>query len=164
MRSFRLLALSLVLAAAAPHALAQPFSTPVAASRADVASAAHPFSVSLTVFRNPATGVEVRYGPLAAHAGYYPTIIPRNGENRNTEFVRLGAAAFLRERGISPYLAASYLVSLTDGWADSVLLEGGALAPVYRGIGIRLGAAVLVPTDGERVRLNPTIGASLRLF
>lgn len=163
MRSFRLFTLVLVLAAA-PSAFAQPSRLSPAAPLADAPPAAPPLSMSLTVFRNPATGVEVRYGALAAHAGYYPTIIPRDGKNRNTEFVRLGAAAFLRERGVSPYLAASYLVSLTDGWADSVLLEGGALAPVYRGFGVRLGAALLVPTDGERVRVNPTIGASLRLF
>jgi hypothetical protein len=33
----------------------------------------------LTVFRSPATGIEVRAGHGAAYAGFYPTVIARDG-------------------------------------------------------------------------------------
>lgn len=153
MLPLRTLALAAVVLATAAPALAQ--STPPTA----------PFSrptLSATVFRNPATGLEIRYGALAAHTGYYPTIIPRDGKNRNTEFVRLGVSVFLRDHGLTPYVSAAYLISLTGGWADSAFLEIGTLIPVIGPVDFRLGAGLMVPTDGEAVRLNPTVGASYR--
>lgn len=155
MTTLRTLALAAALLATAAPTFAQ------SAAPAQARRFSRP-TVSATVFRNPATGIELRYGALAAHAGYYPTIIPRGGENRNTEFVRLGASVFLRDHGLTPYASAAYLVSLTDGWADSALLETGTLVPIVGPVDVRLGAGLMVPTDGERVRLNPTIGASYR--
>lgn len=153
MSTLRTLALAAGLLATAAPSLAQSV----------VPQRSHPrTTVSLTVFRNPATGLEVRRGALAVHAGYYPTIIPRGGENRNTEFARLGASVFLRDHGVSPYVGAAALVSLSDGWSNSALVEAGALVPVVGPVALRLGAGLLVPTDGDRVRLNPTIGGSVR--
>ena len=63
---------------------------------------------------------------------------------------------------MSPYVGAAALVSLTDGWSNSGLVEAGALVPVVGPAALRLGAGLMVPTDGEAVRLNPTIGASVR--
>jgi len=51
--------------------------------------------VLLTVFRSPATGVELRTGHAAAYVGFYPTVIARDGPARVNPTVgldvRLGA-------------------------------------------------------------------------
>ena len=61
----------------------------------------------LTVFRSPSTGLEYRAGRLGVHAGWYPTILKTDGqsEGENTNFVRLGATAYLRPRGLTPFIS-----------------------------------------------------------
>lgn len=118
--------------------------------------------VYLTIFRSPATGVELRRGHAAVHAGFYPTILSRDGRSDNTNFIRVGATYYLRARGSTPYITPSLMVSLDPDWKHGALTELGFRATLYRALHGRLGAAVLTTTDGA-VRVNPTVGMDVRV-
>lgn len=118
--------------------------------------------VYLTVFRSPATGLELRRGHAAAHVGFYPTILSRNGSSGNVNFIRIGGSYYLRPSGSTPYVSPSLLVSLDREWKHGALTELGFRATLYRTLHGRIGAAVLTTIDGE-VRVNPTIGMDVRL-
>jgi hypothetical protein len=118
--------------------------------------------VYLTLFRSPATGVELRSGHAAAHLGFYPTVLSRDGARDNVSFVRAGATYYLRAHGASPYVSPSLLWSLDREWRSGALTEVGFRGRLYGRINGRLGAGVLTTLDG-RVRVNPTIGLDLKL-
>ena len=118
----------------------------------------------LTVFRSPATGVELRSARAGIHAGFYPTILKADGQAKgeNTNFVRLGASVYARSQGWSPYFAPALLVSLDDDWKSGVLSDAGVRVPLARRTAFRLGVGVLTTFDGE-IRVNPTVGLDIRL-
>jgi hypothetical protein len=116
----------------------------------------------LTVFRSPATGVELRAGHVAAYAGFYPTVIRRDGARANVNFVRAGVTWFLKASGAGGYVSPSLLVSLDRGWPSGALTEVGFRGRLYGRVNGRLGAAVLT-TFGRQVRVNPTIGLDIKL-
>jgi hypothetical protein len=147
--------LALTLAAAAP------LGTPLVAQSAVPASDA---GVYLTIFRNPSTGLEWRGSRYGVNGGFYPTILKADGqsEGENTNFIRLGATAYLRRAGWTPYLSPSLLISLDDDWDNGVLTDVGVRLPFTRRAAFRLGVGVLTTFDGE-VRVNPTVGFDVRL-
>jgi hypothetical protein len=116
----------------------------------------------LTMFRSPATGIEVRAGHTAAYLGYYPTILTRDGNRANTNFIRVGVTYYMRAEGASPYVSPSLLWSLDADWRSGALTEVGFRLPLYRRLSGRLGAGVLTTLD-RQVRVNPTIGLDLGL-
>lgn len=117
-----------------------------------------------TGFRSPATGLELRRGRLGVHTGFYPTILEADGQSdgENTNFIRIGVAAYLRTGGLTPYVAPALLLSLDDDWDNGILSEAGVRAPVTRRLALRGGVGVLTTFDGE-VRVNPTVGFDVRL-
>lgn len=116
----------------------------------------------ITVFRNPATGLELRRGHFGAFAGYYPTILKADGqdEGENTNFIRMGISAYRKTTGWSHYAATSFVVSLDDDWKNGVLTDVGMRAPIGGWLHARLGVGVLTAFDGE-VRVNPTVGVDV---
>lgn len=118
--------------------------------------------VYLTVFRSPATGLELRNRHIAAYAGFYPTIISRDGEQGNVNFIRAGATYYLRARGASVYASPSLVFSLDRDWSNGALTEVGFRGRLFSRVNGRLGAGVLTTTDGE-VRVNPTVGLDVKL-
>lgn len=138
----------------------------ILASSAPIAAQTVPSSpergVYLTIFRSPATGIELRRGHAAVHAGFYPTVLSRDGRRGNTNFVRVGATYYVRARGSTPYITPSLLVSLDPNWKHGALTEVGFRATLYRTLHGRLGAAVLTTIDGA-VRVNPTVGMDVRV-
>jgi hypothetical protein len=116
----------------------------------------------LTIFRSPATGLELRAGHTAAYVGFYPTILGKNGKRSNVNFIRGGVTYYARERGVGPYMSPSVLWSLDRKWRSGVLTEVGLRGPLFQRLNGRLGAAVLTTLNHE-VRLNPTIGMDLKL-
>lgn len=120
--------------------------------------------VYLTLFRSPATGLEFRRERVAVHAGFYPTILKADGQQggENTNFIRIGASAYLRSSGWTPYLSPALLLSLDDDWQNGVLSEVGARFPFADRAAFRIGVGVLTAFDGE-VRVNPTVGFDLRI-
>jgi hypothetical protein len=116
----------------------------------------------LTLFRSPATGVEVRAGHAGAYLGLYPTVISRDGERGNANFVRAGGTYYLRARGASPYVSPSLLWSLDSAWRNGALTEVGFRGRLFGRVNGRLGAAVLTTLD-RQVRVNPTIGLDVKL-
>ena len=118
--------------------------------------------VYLTLFRSPSTGIELRAGRGAIHAGYYPTILSRDGVRSTVGFVRTGVTYYARPAGTTPYVSPSLVVSLDRGWRGGALTEVGARGRLYRRLNGRLGAAVLTTTD-RQVRVNPTVGFDLKL-
>ena len=118
--------------------------------------------VYLTIFRSPSSGVEIRSSHAAINLGFYPTILSKNGERGNANFIRLGGSYYLRDRGPSLYASPSILFSLDKNWKHGALTELGYRGAIYRGLNVRLGAGVLTTTDGE-VRVNPTIGLDVKL-
>lgn len=118
--------------------------------------------VYLTVFRSPATGLEVRAGHTAAYVGLYPTIISRDGERGNANFLRAGGTFYLKARGASPYVSPSVVWSLDDRWRSGALTEVGFRGRLLGRVNGRLGAAVLTTLD-RQVRVNPTVGLDVRL-
>lgn len=141
-------------AAAAAQATPSPAAAPASAER----------GVYLTVFRNPSSGLEARFGRIGLHAGYYPTILKADGETdgRNTNFIRIGGTIYSHPRGLSAYLTTSVAISLDDRFDNGVLTDAGVRAPIAGPVSGRLGAGVLTTFDGE-VRVNPTIGLDIRL-
>jgi hypothetical protein len=118
--------------------------------------------VYLTVFRSPATGLEVRAGHAAAFLGLYPTVIGRDGARGTATFVRAGGTFYLKARGASPYVSPSLVWSLDDRWRNGALTEVGFRGRLLGRVNGRLGAAVLTTLD-RQVRVNPTVGLDLRL-
>ena len=116
----------------------------------------------LTLFRSPATGIEIRSGHAAAYAGYYPTVIRSNGVLANTNFIRAGATYYLRKQGATPYISPSVVWSLDNDWKNGALTELGLRGRLYKSLNGRLGVAALT-TVGRRVRVNPTVGLDLKL-
>jgi hypothetical protein len=128
----------------------------------------------MTLFRNPATGLEVRRGAVVLFAGHYPTVFRRDGRRQTTHFARAGAGLVGRpEAATAPYASLSWAVSASRGWPSSALAEAGVRQRlgrdgVARRLTARLGAAVLVaPNAGAdrrtAVRVNPTVGAGFDL-
>jgi hypothetical protein len=117
-----------------------------------------------TGFRSPATGFELRGAHLGVHAGYYPTVLKADGqaEVQNTNFIRIGAAGYLRQDGTTPYLSTALLVSLDSDWKNSLLSELGVRIPLKPRFALRVGVGVLTSSDGE-VRVNPTVGFDIPL-
>jgi hypothetical protein len=118
--------------------------------------------VYLTVFRSPATGLELRSGHVAAYAGFYPTIISRDGQQENVNFIRAGATYYLKARGASLYASPSVVFSLDRSWRNGALTEMGFRGRLFSRVNGRLGAGVLTTTDGL-VRVNPTVGLDIKL-
>lgn len=118
--------------------------------------------INMTIFRSPATGVELRSGHMSLHAGFYPTILSRNDVRTNVNFIRVGGSYYLNESGSSPYVTPSIVISLDREWKHGALTELGYRAKIYRRLNARLGVGVLTTTDGE-VRVNPTVGMDVRL-
>jgi len=119
--------------------------------------------VTLTLFRSPGTGVQVSKGHFAAFAAHYPTIIKRDGEQRNTNFLRFGLAAYARpEARTSPYVSLSFAPSLTKGWSNSGLFDAGLRQRFGSRYSGQLGAAVLYAPQSKQTRVNPTIGLGVQ--
>ena len=118
--------------------------------------------VYLTVFRSPATGVEVRAGHAGAYLGLYPTVVSRDGERGAANFLRAGGTFYLKARGASPYVSPSLVWSLDDRWRNGALTEVGFRGRVLGRVNGRVGAAVLTTLD-RQVRVNPTIGLDVKL-
>ena len=115
--------------------------------------------VTLTLFRSPGTGLMVSKGHLAAFVGHYPTVIPRDGEIRNTNFIRFGVAAYATpEKRNSAYASASVGASLTRGWGNSVLLDVGMRRMFTSRFSGQLGVAALHAPSTSATRVNPTVG------
>ena len=118
---------------------------------------------TVTIFRSPGTGVQIQHGHLAAFAAFYPTVIKRDGEQRNTNFIRLGAAYYAAPRArTSPYASISFAPSLTKGWSNSVLADVGARRMFSTRFSGQLGVAVLHAPESKETRINPTIGFGVR--
>ena len=143
------------------------------APRPNVPTAPAPaWRVTLTAFRNPGTGLEVRRGALVLFAGHYPTVIRRDSVRGTTHFARVGAGLVVRpDATTAPYASLSWAVSASRGWPSSALVDAGVRQRLgreglARRITGRLGAALLVAPNapgGTAVRVNPTIGAGLDL-
>jgi hypothetical protein len=118
--------------------------------------------VYLTVFRSPATGIELRAGHAAGYVGFYPTVLRRDGTRDNVNFVRMGATYYLNARGAGAYVSPSVLWSLDSEWRSGGLTEVGYRGRLFGRVNGRLGAAVLTTLDRE-VRVNPTVGLDLAL-
>jgi len=118
--------------------------------------------VYLTMFRSPATGVEVRAGHAAAFFGHYPTVISRDGVRGTANFIRAGATYYVRAHGATPYVSPSLLWSVGPRWRSGALTEVGVRGRLYGRLNGRLGAAVLTTLD-RQVRVNPTVGFDLKL-
>ena len=120
--------------------------------------------LALTVFRSPATGLELRAGRAAAFAGFYPTILRADGQadGESTSFVRAGATWYLRPRGWSPFVSPSIVWSLDRDWRNGALTEAGVRFPLGSRVNGRLGVGVLTTFDGE-ARVNPTVGLDIPL-
>jgi hypothetical protein len=144
-------------------AVVAPAATPLAA-QTPAAAAASDAGLYLTIFRNPSTGLEWRGSRYGVNAGFYPTILKADGQEdgENTNFVRIGATAYLRRAGWTPYLSPSLVLSLDDDWDNGVLTDVGVRLPFTRRAAFRLGVGVLTTFDGE-VRVNPTVGFDVRL-
>lgn len=118
--------------------------------------------VYLTIFRSPATGVELRAKHVAAHAGFYPTILSKNGARGNVNFIRVGGTYYVRPQGTTLFVTPSMVVSLDSEWKHGALTEVGLRGRLFRGMNGRIGIAMLTTTDGL-VRVNPTIGMDIKL-
>jgi hypothetical protein len=127
------------------------------------ADAAAERGLYLTVFRSPASGVELRAGHAAGYVGFYPTVLSRDGTRGNANFVRVGGTYYLNARGAGPYVSPSLLWSLQPEWRSGALTEVGFRGRLYGRVNGRLGAAVLTTLD-RQVRVNPTIGLDLDLW
>ena len=151
--------ISLLIAAAIPlTAHSQSASLPQAPS-----GGAGDWNVTLTVFRSPGTGIQVSKGRLAAFVAHYPTVIERDGEQRNTQFVRIGVAAYARPNaGTSPYASLSLAPSLTAGWPNSGLADVGLRRRFGGRFSGQLGVAVLHAPETKESRVNPTVGLGVR--
>jgi hypothetical protein len=118
--------------------------------------------VYATVFRSPATGIELRAGHAATYLGFYPTIISRDGKRGNVNFMRAGVTYYMKDHGASAYVSPSLVWSLDRDWRNGALTEVGFRGRLFGRVNGRLGAAVLTTLD-KQVRVNPTIGLDFKL-
>ena len=118
---------------------------------------------TVTLFRSPGTGLLISRGHLAAFLAHYPTVIKRDGEQRGTQFIRIGVAVYGRpDASTSPYMSLSYAPSLTKGWANSALFDVGARQRFGNRYSGQLGAAVLYAPQSRQTRFNPTVGLGVQ--
>jgi hypothetical protein len=122
------------------------------------------YEARLTVFRNPASGVEVRRNHLAIFVGFYPTILRRSDaeSKHNTNWIRYGVTYYSHTTGPSVYATISGMWSLQNDWKNGVLWDAGVRYPFGDRVAGRLGVAALTTTDGL-VRVNPTVGFDVPL-
>lgn len=141
-------------------------SAPAQAKPAETAAPRRlPQEINLNLFRNPSIGLEYRLGPVSVHAGAYPTVISQSptGENETSWFFRAGLSAyflghsFYKQRESEFYISASYLRGLNLGHENAAAFELGYRWMVWKGLNVRLGAAVLLE-PGREVQVNPTPG------
>jgi hypothetical protein len=126
-----------------------------------VATVASAQELSVNAFRNPSIGAEYRFRHVSAHAGYYPT----NFESGvTTTFVRAGVSVWFLARGDKAvpsafYVSGSYLRGLSRDYEaqNGVIADVGYRWMVWRGLNLRLGAAMLL-AKGHEPRFNPTPG------
>jgi hypothetical protein len=128
---------------------------------------AQPFAAGREImvhgFRAPSIGVEYRHGFVGLHAGAYTSVLDTAG--RATWFFKAGATAYFlpvrltSERFSSLYVSASWLHGTGAEWGNAFMPEAGFRWAVWKGIDLRLGAAVLL-SPGKRVYVNPTPGIS----
>jgi hypothetical protein len=137
---------------------------PLAAQAPGVRPPEDDSELRLTIFRNPATGLEYRRAHLAVFVGFYPTVLRLNpsDEQKNTNWIRVGMTYYVQPTGRTMYATVSGVFSLQSGWRDGLLTEIGGRLPFGDRVAGRLGAAVLTTLDG-RVRVNPTVGLDVRL-
>ncbi len=144
---------SLPLSAGAQSPVPQPAST---IARDD-------WRVTVTLFRSPGTGLQISRGQLAAFVAHNPTVIKRDGEQRGTQFIRIGVAAYGRPAAsTSPYVSLSYAPSLTKGWTNSALFDVGARQRFGNRYSAQLGAALLYAPQSKQTRFNPTVGLGVQ--
>src|SRR5688500_11309321 len=119
--------------------------------------------VTLTVFRSPGTGVQVSKGNFAGFLAHYPTVIKRDGELENIQFVRMGVAWYAApDESNSPYLSLSFAPSLSRGWSNSSIVDAGLRHMFTERISGQLGVAMLYAPGSRETRVNPTIGLGVR--
>ncbi len=154
----RVASLFLVLALSPVAAIAQSIEAPVrSAERPDR------WRATVTIFRSPGTGVQLSKGHLATFIAHYPTIIKRGGENRNTNFIRVGAAYYLAPyASTSPYVSVSFAPSITKGWSNSAIADVGVRRNFTDRYSGQLGVALLHAPQTNQTRVNPTIGLGVR--
>ncbi len=118
----------------------------------------------ITVFRNPSSGVEVRFGRIGVHAGFYPTILKADGEAKgsNTNFMRFGTTVYTSATGPALYLSPSLAVSLDKRFKSGFFTDAGIRGRIAGPVAGRLGVGVLNTFDGE-TRVNPTVGLDIRI-
>ena len=139
--------------------------TPALADEQLLAKSQPDEELNINLFRNPSIGIEYRRGAFAIHGGLYPTIISKDemGAFETSWFVRAGVTHFFLPKswyGQRPsefYVSASYLRGLNLDHGNAALIDVGYRWMVYRGINVRLGAAVLLERHHD-VKLNPTPG------
>jgi hypothetical protein len=119
--------------------------------------------VTLTIFRSPGTGLQLSRGHFAAFAAHYPTVIERDGKQRDTQFLRFGIAAYAApDARTSPYASLSFAPSLTKGWSNSGLVDVGLRQQFTDRFNGQLGMALLYAPQSRETRVNPTIGLGVR--
>jgi hypothetical protein len=121
--------------------------------------------LNLNAFRNPSIGLEYRRGPVAVHAGLYPTIISSDamGKYETSWFGRAGATYFFLpqswygQRPSEFYVSASYLRGLNLDHGNAALLDVGYRWMIWRGLNARIGVAMFLERKHD-VKINPTPG------
>lgn len=121
------------------------------------------WSATITIFRSPGTGVQVSKGHLAAFIAHYPTVIKRDGQQRATEFLRIGGAYYAAPNAAtSAYASLSFAPSLTSGWSNSAIADVGLRRFFSTRFSGQLGVALLHAPQSNETRVNPTIGFGVR--
>lgn len=120
--------------------------------------------VYLTVFRNPSSGIELRFGKIGVHAGFYPTILKADNETKgkNTNFLRFGTTLYTSAERTALYVSPSVVVSLDTRFKSGILTDAGIRGRIAGPVAGRLGVGMLNTFDGE-LRVNPTVGLDIRL-
>ena len=119
--------------------------------------------VTLTVFRSPGTGLQLSKGNFAGFLAHYPTVIKRDGELENIQFLRLGVAWYAApDESNSPYVSLSIAPSLSRGWSNSGIADAGMRHMFTERISGQVGVAVLYAPGSRATRVNPTIGLGVR--
>jgi hypothetical protein len=119
--------------------------------------------VMLHGFRAPSIGAEYRHGFVGLHAGAYTSVLDTPG--KATWFFKAGVTGYFlpvrltSDRFSSFYASASWLRGLDGEWSSAFMPEAGFRWAIWKGIDLRLGAAVLL-APGKRVHVNPTPGIS----
>lgn len=120
--------------------------------------------VYLTVFRNPSSGIELRFGKIGVHAGFYPTILKADNETKgkNTNFLRFGTTFYTSADRTALYVSPSVAVSLDKRFKSGFFTDAGVRGRIAGPVAGRLGVGMLNTFDGE-LRVNPTVGLDVRL-